>query len=262
MRALELREVPQRAVGEHHRPGQLGDQLLHRLAHPPRRVPPERHAERRVVALQRAQQPDHALLHQLHAGDRRASRGTRARPRRSTAGTPRPAPRARDDLRPWAACTSRRSVATGSRGRSPSSSQMPAELRRAVEPLASAARSRAAGQRPRVKRLALERFALGVGDLIGVWRTSRSRPQYLASPPCPGSASRAASCRLTLSVLTIAPAPSLAQSVGTTGARQHDRAARRGAEATAHPRDAPTATDGHSGAFTSFLHLARGPRRR
>jgi hypothetical protein len=68
---LELGEVTQRAVGEHHRPGELGDELLHRLAHPPRGVAPERDAALGLEALERAQQPDDALLQQLGALDRR-----------------------------------------------------------------------------------------------------------------------------------------------------------------------------------------------
>jgi ATP/maltotriose-dependent transcriptional regulator MalT len=57
--------MPQGAVGEDHRPGRLGDELLHGLAHPPRGVPPEGHAAARVVALHRAQHADDALLEEL-----------------------------------------------------------------------------------------------------------------------------------------------------------------------------------------------------
>src|SRR6185312_16241560 len=49
---------------------QLGDQLLHRLTHPPGGVAPERHPDLRVIALKGAQQPDHALLHQLKPRNR------------------------------------------------------------------------------------------------------------------------------------------------------------------------------------------------
>ena len=48
---------------------QLGDLPLHRLAHPPRGVGPERRAERRVVALEPPEEPDHALLHELSPVD-------------------------------------------------------------------------------------------------------------------------------------------------------------------------------------------------
>ena len=71
MGVLEPREVAQGAVGQDGGPRQLGDELLHRLAHPPRRVRPERDAPVRVVALEGAQQADDALLQQLHPVDLR-----------------------------------------------------------------------------------------------------------------------------------------------------------------------------------------------
>ena len=43
-RVLDPRELAQRAVGQHHRAGDLGDELLHRLPHPPRCIAPERRA--------------------------------------------------------------------------------------------------------------------------------------------------------------------------------------------------------------------------
>jgi hypothetical protein len=49
--------------------GQLGDELLHRLADPPRCVRPERDAAFGVVALERAQEPDDALLEELRPLD-------------------------------------------------------------------------------------------------------------------------------------------------------------------------------------------------
>jgi hypothetical protein len=92
-RLLEPREMAQRAIGEHGRPGELGHQLLHRLAHPPRRVAPERHAAVGIEALEGAQQPDHALLQQLDPLDRE-SRAVGARDRRDERQE------ALDDLRP------------------------------------------------------------------------------------------------------------------------------------------------------------------
>jgi hypothetical protein len=65
VRLLEPREVAQGAIGEHGRPSELGHELLHRLAHPPRCVAPERHAAVGVEALERAQQPNHPFLQQL-----------------------------------------------------------------------------------------------------------------------------------------------------------------------------------------------------
>jgi hypothetical protein len=61
---LEACEVAQRAVGEDDRARELGHELLHRLAHPP---PPQRHAALGIEALERAQEPDDALLQQLQA---------------------------------------------------------------------------------------------------------------------------------------------------------------------------------------------------
>ena len=76
----DARELAQRAVGEDHRPGQLGDELLHRLAHPPGGVGPERRAERWVVALERAEEADDAVLHQLGPVDGADVAVSRARP--------------------------------------------------------------------------------------------------------------------------------------------------------------------------------------
>src|SRR5437763_1831695 len=77
-----------------------------------------------------------------------------------------------------------------------------------------------------------------------------------SAPPCSESASRAASCRLSIGlvVLTIAPAESCTGSAGEAGAWQHDRAARGRPEAAPHPRDPPTATDRHFG----NVHLLSG----
>jgi len=69
VRVADARELAQRAVGQHHRVGEVGDELLHRLAHPPRRVRPERRAAPGVEALERAQEADDALLQQLHPLD-------------------------------------------------------------------------------------------------------------------------------------------------------------------------------------------------
>jgi hypothetical protein len=52
-------------------PGTLRACRAVRLAHPPNRIAPEGHPQLGVIALQRAQEPDHALLHQLHASDGR-----------------------------------------------------------------------------------------------------------------------------------------------------------------------------------------------
>jgi hypothetical protein len=76
---LQAREVPQRPIGQHHRSRQLGHELLHRLAHPPRRVAPERHAALGIEALERAQQPDDALLQQLQPLHLAAAVGARDR---------------------------------------------------------------------------------------------------------------------------------------------------------------------------------------
>ena len=65
----QVRELAQRAVGEHDWPGQLGDDLLHGLANPPRGVRPERGAQIGVVALQRPKHADDPLLHELGAID-------------------------------------------------------------------------------------------------------------------------------------------------------------------------------------------------
>jgi hypothetical protein len=43
-RAMQAGEIAPRAIGEHDWVGELGDELLHPLANPPRRVPPERRA--------------------------------------------------------------------------------------------------------------------------------------------------------------------------------------------------------------------------
>ena len=56
-----------RPVREHDRPGQLRDELLHRLADPPGGIRPERRFDRRIEALDRAQQADDALLQELGA---------------------------------------------------------------------------------------------------------------------------------------------------------------------------------------------------
>ena len=69
VRAFECGQLAESAIREHDRPGQLGDQLLHRMPYPPARVTPERHAEIRVVPFERAQQADNALLHQLQPRD-------------------------------------------------------------------------------------------------------------------------------------------------------------------------------------------------
>ena len=72
---LDARELTQRSVGKDDRARQLADDLLHRLTHPPHRVPPERHAAVWLVALERAQEADDALLHQFFAvNDRPAVR--------------------------------------------------------------------------------------------------------------------------------------------------------------------------------------------
>jgi hypothetical protein len=69
VRLLQPGEVAQRAVRQHGRAGELGHELLHRLAHPPRGIAPERHAAIGVEALERAQQPDDPLLQQFDALD-------------------------------------------------------------------------------------------------------------------------------------------------------------------------------------------------
>src|SRR3954451_7982505 len=66
---LDPRELSDRAVREQDRPHELAHELLHRLTDPPARVRPERRAARRVVALERAQQPDRPILHQLGVVD-------------------------------------------------------------------------------------------------------------------------------------------------------------------------------------------------
>jgi hypothetical protein len=63
----DLREAADGMVGESHWPRYIRDQLLHGLAHPERRVAPERRLHARVIALGGEQQPDHTLLHQLRA---------------------------------------------------------------------------------------------------------------------------------------------------------------------------------------------------
>ena len=70
---LDPRELAQRAVGHHDRPAQLGDELLHRLAHPPRCVHPKRRAHLRIETLERPQQPNDAFLHELGAVDLRTA---------------------------------------------------------------------------------------------------------------------------------------------------------------------------------------------
>ena len=70
---LDPRELARRPVGEDDRAGQLGDELLHGLPDPPRRVGPERRALLEVVAAERAQQADDALLHELAPVDGRGT---------------------------------------------------------------------------------------------------------------------------------------------------------------------------------------------
>src|SRR6201999_4367133 len=57
---LEPCELTQRSVRQDHRARQFADDLLHRLTHPPHRVPPERDTPLRLVALQRAKETDDA----------------------------------------------------------------------------------------------------------------------------------------------------------------------------------------------------------
>lgn len=71
---LEPGEVAERTVRQHHGSGQLRDEPLHRLAHPPGGVPPERHAAVGLIAVQRAQKAERPLLKQVEAIDR--ARGT------------------------------------------------------------------------------------------------------------------------------------------------------------------------------------------
>ena len=59
------------AIGQHDRPSQLGDQLLHRLADPPCGVRPEGRPAFAVEALERDEQAHDALLHQLGTLDAR-----------------------------------------------------------------------------------------------------------------------------------------------------------------------------------------------
>jgi hypothetical protein len=62
---LDAGEVAQGSIGQHDGAGELRHQLLHGLPDPPRRVGPERGAALGIEALERAQQPDDALLQQL-----------------------------------------------------------------------------------------------------------------------------------------------------------------------------------------------------
>jgi hypothetical protein len=68
-RALDPRQRPQRAVRKCHGTSQVGDQALHRLADPPRGVGPEGRVHSWLIAAQRTQEADDALLHQLRVFD-------------------------------------------------------------------------------------------------------------------------------------------------------------------------------------------------
>ena len=71
LRAAQPRKLAKGAIGEDDRVGDLGDELLHRLAHPPRGVRPEGRAAAGVEARKGAQQAEHAGLDELLGGDRR-----------------------------------------------------------------------------------------------------------------------------------------------------------------------------------------------
>ena len=68
-RVPHARKLARGTIRDDDRSAQLGHQLLHRLANPPRRIRPERSSQLRVIALERPQQPHHALLHQLRPPD-------------------------------------------------------------------------------------------------------------------------------------------------------------------------------------------------
>jgi hypothetical protein len=65
VRVLEPGQLTERTVRRHHGAGQLRDEPLHRLAHPPGGVPPEGHAAVGVVAVQRAQKAERPLLKEV-----------------------------------------------------------------------------------------------------------------------------------------------------------------------------------------------------
>src|SRR5947209_14122014 len=69
MSLLELGKLAESTVREHDRSAELRHELLHRLAHPPGGVSPERDTKLGVVTLERAKQPDHSFLHQLNPVD-------------------------------------------------------------------------------------------------------------------------------------------------------------------------------------------------
>jgi hypothetical protein len=69
----QQRKLARRPVRQRHRPGHLGDQLLHRLAHPEGGVGPERRPQPRVVAAARQEQPGDTLLDQLASTHRGVS---------------------------------------------------------------------------------------------------------------------------------------------------------------------------------------------